>query len=174
MVVQCSPQTQAKEQYLALPIITGLHKTDKITFAPFNFYHANFANRICANNTLLIVGYSFGDLYLNQLLERITLIHGSKTRVILIDYMPQYIHDYNGIVRNISSNGHYTEFVSRMIRHNPLVWAKPITGEEEPPMNFESWDRPIRSKNGTLMMFICGFKNAVTMHGKEIMEFLNS
>ena len=120
------------------------------------------------------MGYSFGDLYLNQLLERITLIHGSKTKVVLIDYMPQYIHDYNGIVRNISSNGHYTEFVSRMIQHNPLVWAKPITGEEEPPMNFESWDRPIRSKNGALMMFICGFKNAVTMHGKEIMEFLNS
>lgn len=172
-VVQCSPQTQAKEQYLASPIITGLHKTDKITFAPFNFYHANFANRICANNALLIVGYSFGDLYLNQLLERITLIHGSKTRVVLIDYMPQYIHDYNGIVRNISSNDNYKEFVSRMIQHNPLVWAKPITGEE-PPMNFESWDRPIRSKNGTLMMFICGFKNAVTMHKKEMMEFLNS
>lgn len=173
-VVQCSPQTQAKEQYLASPIITGLHKTDKITFAPFNFYHANFANRICANNALLIVGYSFGDLYLNQLLERITLIHGSKARVVLIDYMPQYIHDYYGIVRKISSNGHYTEFVSRMIQHNPLVWAKPITGENEPPMKFESWYKPIRSKTGILMMFICGFKNAVTMHGEEIMDFLNS
>ena len=173
-VLQCSPQNQAKEHYLALPIITGLHKTDKITFAPFNFYHANFANKICYNNALLIVGYSFGDLYLNQLLERIILVHGKKARIVLIDCMPEFIRDNNSVVKYISQNGRYTEFVSRMIEHNPLVWAKVVTGEEEPPMYFESWYKPILSKNGCLMMFICGFKKAVTMHKNEIMEFLNS
>lgn len=176
-LIQCLPQNQARESYFPLPIITGLHKTDKITFAPFNFYHANFANKICESNALLIVGYSFSDLYLNRIMQCNKRVHGNSTRVVLIDYMPRYICQYNDIARHIlnSANGEYAEFIERMIEHNPLISIQPPMGEDkEPPMDFVAWDKPIVSKNGTLMMFICGFKNAVTMHGDTIMEFLQS
>jgi hypothetical protein len=171
-----APKNQAKESYLSLPIITGLHKTDKITYAPFNFYHANFVNKICTNHSLLIVGYSFGDLYLNEILKMIYAIHGEKTRIVLITYLPSYIDSYNSLVRNVYDKlgSELAIFISRVIGREFKIFAPKITGDPElnPSMNFKSWNEPILSENGTLMMFICGFKNAVGMSNDMIMQFL--
>lgn len=64
------PRTQSGETYYSSPIVTGLRKTDKLNCIPFDFYHANMTNCIIKNHKLVIAGYSFGDLYCNNLLER--------------------------------------------------------------------------------------------------------
>ena len=41
----------------------------------------------------MIAGYSFGDLYVNQIIERMELIHGNSKRVVLIDWWPLQVSD---------------------------------------------------------------------------------
>ena len=63
---QFPPSNQAKEEYLQPVIVSGSRKTEKITFAPNNVYLSDLARKVIENNRLMIVGYSFGDLYLNE------------------------------------------------------------------------------------------------------------
>ena len=82
---QCPEHTQAHESFYTGPILVGLRKTEKLEYLPYSCYHADLVNKIVANPSLMIVGYSFGDLYVNQLLERHKLVHGKNQRVVLID-----------------------------------------------------------------------------------------
>lgn len=82
---QSDPTNQSGETYHSAPIITGLRKTDKLNCIPFDFYHANLANCITRNHKLVINGYGFGDLYCNQLIERMNFLHGDRKRIVVID-----------------------------------------------------------------------------------------
>lgn len=82
---QSSPANQSGETYKSAPIITGLRKLDKLNCIPFDFYHANLVNCLTRNHKLIICGYSFGDSYCNQLIERMLYMHGSRARIVLID-----------------------------------------------------------------------------------------
>ena len=81
---QWLPMNQVGEGLFYSPIITGLKKTDKICYLPHSYYHAYLAKRIIDNPSLLICGYSFGDLYVNQLLQRHKLIHDQNERVVIV------------------------------------------------------------------------------------------
>ena len=63
------------------PLLIGLNKTEKIQAVPYIFYNAEFTKNIVQNNSLLIVGYSFGDNYLNELLSNFTTIHGKNKKL---------------------------------------------------------------------------------------------
>lgn len=82
---QSNPSAQNNEQYYAGPIITGLRKTDKLDCMPYDFYHGNLYNAIMQSNAMVIVGYSFGDLYVNNLINRMHAIWRGKERIVLID-----------------------------------------------------------------------------------------
>lgn len=71
---QSNPSAQNNEQYYAGPIITGLRKTDKLNCMPYDFYHGNLYNAVMQSNAIVIVGYSFGDLYVNNLINRMHAI----------------------------------------------------------------------------------------------------
>lgn len=58
------------------PIITGLRKTDKLVAYPYSSYYHTLMDSLQKNSRLLIIGYSFGDIHFNHLLDRITRIHG--------------------------------------------------------------------------------------------------
>ena len=60
--------TQLRRYAMFSPIITGMDKTNSITVDPFSVYHSNFINSLIRNDVLLIIGYGFGDNYLNYLL----------------------------------------------------------------------------------------------------------
>lgn len=166
--VQCCPYNQANELYINSPIIIGLRKLDKLSYLPFSVYHANLVNKIIANSSLLIVGYSFGDLYANQLIERHSLIHGSKQRIVLIDKFPQYIETpgqlYRHIKDSISDGAH--QFLHRQLKFRISDDFK-ICG-----LNIENYDSPIFSDDGRFMLLICGYKKAVELHKKIITDFL--
>lgn len=67
---QSNQAAQNNEEYYAGPIITGLRKTEKIICMPYDFYHGNLYKAIGSSNAMVIVGYSFGDLYVNNLINR--------------------------------------------------------------------------------------------------------
>ena len=179
------PSNQAGEQFINAPIITGLLKTDKLNILPFAFYHGHLYNCVMRNNGLLVVGYSFGDLYINQLLERMELIYGDKKRVVLIDYWKLDIEDDviekkgEGDVRSVSVKDWMVQKVwSDEIGKGLGFFLCRMTGETDfksAVRSFKNYDRkgPMVSENGCLMLFIGGFK-AATAYKDEIYRFLNS
>ena len=177
------PSNQAGEQFVNTPIITGLMKTDKLNILPFAFYHSHLYNCVVKSNSLLIVGYSFGDLYINQLLERMELIHGANKRIVLIDYWKLMIDD--DVIDELSDKEKKSKCVRDCMVQKAYGFSNALgtflcrmTGESEfknAVLSFKSFDRtgPMVSKNGCLMLFIGGFK-AATEHKDKIYAFLNS
>lgn len=165
---QWLPMNQVKEGIFYSPIITGLKKTDKICYLPHSFYHAYLAKKIIDNPSLLICGYSFGDLYVNQLLQRHKLIHDKTQKVVIIDRWPDYVNEnclslYRHFMHHISSG--FMEFVQR------------LTGGGVAPLETFKQFRQIadgcwESPNGVLRLHTKGFKSAVENQYTEIMDFL--
>jgi len=80
-------KTQAAEHVFQYPIITGLRKNDKIMIPPFDAYYMHLYQKLRTNKNLLIIGYGFGDLYINALLNQFHSFHGSAGKVICIGYL---------------------------------------------------------------------------------------
>ena len=72
------------EDKLFLPIIAGYSKSQRIMSEPFNLGIAAFMNDCNTCSRLVIVGYSFGDPYINSILKR--FIKFDSTEIIIIDY----------------------------------------------------------------------------------------
>lgn len=150
------------------PIITGLKKTDKICYLPHSIYHAHLAKKMIENPSLLICGYSFGDLYVNQLLQKHKLIHDQNERVVIIDRWPDYVNeDAVSLYRYFmdKSTGGFKEFVMRLIEggNTTLDTFKLFKNLCE-----GCWE----SANGLLRLFTKGVKHAVENNRQQIMEFL--
>lgn len=181
--LKSTKSNQAGEQLYNTPIITGLRKPDKLSCAPFVFYHGHLYEKVNTNRSLLITGYSFGDLYVNEHIMRMHLIHGSKKRVVLIDWW--------GIDRKYTQEELEDGDISSLV-HERMVWhsADPsfnnelamflcrmtgcvTTRDAIDSLTSYSFDSPMVSSNKCLMLFIGGFR-AATNHREEIYSFLNS
>ena len=179
------PSNQAGECYVNTPIITGLMKPDKLNILPFAYYHNHLYNSMMRNNSLLIVGYSFGDLYINQILDRMELIHGQDKRVVLIDYwrLMENEETIDSIEDERNRSWHIRDMMRQKLYDNGInndlaVFLCRMTGMSDcnnALRSFTSYDRtgPMVSENGCLMLFIGGFK-AASHYQKEIYDFLNS
>lgn len=167
---QFPPSNQAKEEYLQPVIVSGSRKTEKMTFAPNNVYLSDLARKVIENNRLMIIGYSFGDLYLNEIMGLGMVAHGDDFKVVIIDKFPSYINSYISWFQHLTHGCNPEEFifVSRLAKDRLFVEI----GQDEHPLIFEDYDRPVVSRNGKLMMCIGGFKDAVVNHKETILEFL--
>lgn len=67
------------------PIVTGLHKPDKLLIEPLASYYVETANQLQRCPRLLVLGYGFGDPHVNAILTRMTRNHGGSRRVALVD-----------------------------------------------------------------------------------------
>ena len=148
------------------PILTGLRKTDKLNCVPFDFYHSNLTNCIIRNRSLLIVGYSFGDLYCNQMIERMVEIHGNKSRVVIIDKWFIKNYDEDSLITYMKEK--ISLEMSNFLKK--VVCVDQITALAK-QLKFNNISNPMRSNNGNLMLLIDGFKKA-TDYKEEIMQFL--
>lgn len=165
------------------PIITGLRKTDKLNVFPFDYFNYYFNRVIQKNSGLLIVGYSFGDTYINEWLEHMIMFHGrDKCRVVLIDYWKVRLpgkgnnkEEWAYIRRDgiRAYNWEYkfsrplTEFLCRITgKYENEQWIDDLC--------IEDIKGPMYSSNGCLMLFTDGFKDAAENHKEEIYTFLNS
>ena len=165
---QFPPSNQAKEEYIKPEIVSGLRKTEKMTFAPNNVYLSDLARKVIENNRLMIIGYSFGDLYLNEILGLGMAAHGDNFKVVIIDKFPSYIDTYTSFFQHLSNNPHMYSFVSRLAKDKLYI----DIGQKEFPLIVEGYDAPVYSRNGNLMMCIGGFKDAVENHGEAIRRHL--
>ena len=165
---QFPPSNQAKEEYLPPVIVSGSRKTEKMTFAPNNVYLSDLTRKVVENNRLMIIGYSFGDLYLNEILGLGMAAHGDDFKVVIIDKFPSYINSYTSWFQHLARNPQGYTFVARIAKDRLFVGV----GQEEFPLIVGEYGSPLVSRNGRLMMCIGGFKDAVVNHKDEIMEFL--
>ncbi len=166
---QWMPSNQVGDSIYYSPIITGLKKTDKICYLPHSVYHAHLVKKIIENPSLLICGYSFGDLYINQLLQRHKLIHGDNQRVVIVEKWPDYVNkDCISLYRYFEdhTSGGFREFVSR-ITEGGLDMLDVFK-------QFKQFDEGCwESSNGALRLYTKGFKYAVDNGREDIMCYLN-
>lgn len=167
---QQNPSNQAKEEYEHPNIVSGLRKTEKMTFVPNNVYLSDLTKKVIENNRLMVIGYSFGDLYLNEILGLGMAAHGDDFRVAIIDKFPQYINSYTSLFQHVAHRCNPQEFtfVSRLAKDRLYIEI----GQTEFPLIVREYGEPVVSNNGKLMMCISGFKDAVVNHKETIMEFL--
>ena len=167
---QQNPSNQAKEEYLQPYIVSGSRKTEKMTFAPNNVYLSDLARKVVENSRLMIIGYSFGDLYLNEILGLGLATHGADFRVVIIDKFPSYINSYPTLFQHIAHrcNPQEYRFISRIAKNRLFIEI----GQNEFPIIVDGYDEPLMSRNGNLMMCISGFKNAVMKHREAIRKHL--
>ena len=167
---QQNPSNQAKEEYVQPYIVSGSRKTEKMTFAPNNVYLSDLTRKIIENKRLMIIGYSFGDLYLNEILGLGMAAHGDDFKVVIIDKYPSYINSYTSLFQHVAHrcNPQAYTFVSRLVKDRLYVEI----GQKEYPIVVEEYGEPMVSRNGKLMMCIGGFKDAVVNHKETILEFL--
>ena len=159
-------QTQAREYFINSPILIGLKKLDKMTYLPSSIYHAELVNKLMKNNGLLIIGYSFNDLYVNQLLQRRVLMRGIEHRMVIIDSFPRYINSIQSLYRYLSDNkGRMLQFLTPFF--NIRIENFTIKG-----INFTSYTDPIYNEDHKCILFICGLKKAVELHSELIFNFL--
>lgn len=169
IISQSAPRTQAKEVYVQPYIISGARKTEKMVVAPYDVYLSDLSRKVLENKRLMIIGYSFGDLYLNEILGLGIAAHGDEFRVVIIDKFPAYIHDYPSFYQKLKYLGMFS-FVSRLSRDQLSIEP----GQKEFPLEVKDYDTPVVSRNGYLMICMTGFKNAITNHWEEINAFLYS
>ena len=166
--LQSDAQSQARESFLNSPILIGLRKLDKMIYMPNSIYHANLVNKLSSNKGLLIVGYSFGDLYVNQLIQRRLIMKGERHRMVIIDYFPEYINSAVRVRRHILDH-----------RTNLYVFLKPFINFNFDDnfnycgLKYSSYYNPIYSEDKRIMLFICGFKKAVESHADLIIKHLS-
>lgn len=170
IAAQSVPSTQAKEKYVQPYIISGARKTEKMIYAPYNVYLSDLTRKVVENNRLMIIGYSFGDLYLNEILGLGIAAHGDDFRVVIIDKYPSYISTYPSYYQHLTHrcNPEIYSFVARLANDRLHIEF----GQNEFPLIVGEYGAPVVSRNGKLMMCIGGFKDAVVNHQYEIIEFL--
>lgn len=66
------------------PIISGLHKLEKLNVQPYANYYAAFARAISESPFLLIVGYGKGDEHINYWIQEFAQIHNQTARIVEI------------------------------------------------------------------------------------------
>lgn len=167
---QLPPSNQAKEEYLQPVIVSGSRKLEKMTFVPNNVYLSDLTRKVVENNRLMIIGYSFGDLYLNEILGLGMASHGDDFRVVIIDKFPSYINSYTSWLQYLihGCNPQEYTFVSRLAKDRLFVEV----GQEKFPLIVGEYGVPMVSRNGGLMMCIGGFKDAVEKHSDAIRNHL--
>lgn len=166
---QSNPSAQNNEEYFAGPIITGLRKTEKLTCMPYDFYHGNLYNAIVSSNAMVIAGYSFGDLYVNNLINRMHTIWRGEERIIVIDRW-----DDNKIRGSKTNLEKYLQTLSKgAIEFLELMSGCTCIGQMMNNFIDPDISHPKYSTNGNLMLITNGMKEASNIRN-DIYSFLKS
>lgn len=160
-----NPSTQAGEDIYAGPIITGLRKTEKILAHPYLSYHYEFQRALRDNYSLLIVGYSCGDDYINAELMRMKQLHGNKRRIVVISYMPN----------DVRKQWHPDPYLRNWPTDNEYYTLAHLMGCEVTSL-LDSYKIPQKdvliSKDGCVHWYFCGFKESIMKYKRKIIKFL--
>lgn len=174
--------SQNGSSFVPSPIVSGLDKLEKTDYLPMSAYRHFLYEKAIKNSSFLIVGYSFGDMYVNNILERLYALHGNKLRVCLIDCwkLDEYIiADYDGerdkgdgYSKRTLENFMLGSLSHELVTFVEFVTKTPTVGGFVSKLNSLVIGSPLMTKDGSLMICYNGFKDAVKNHEKEIKAFL--
>ena len=145
------------------PLITGLQKPDKLTLYPYDQYQAVLRRCVQDSPRLLVVGYSFGDLYLNGILQRISRLHGDSRRVVVVTYFPHKEELW-----------HPDPAVSEWLSEEMLGFLGRAARQSEPLGNSHVFQNPIASKDGHCRIYLRGTEDAFSKNPQDLIGFLLS
>ena len=154
-------KTQAAEHVFQYPIITGLRKNDKIVIPPFDAYYMHLYQRLRENKNILIIGYGFGDLYINALLNQFRSFHGDEGKVVCVGYLSpdEWICSMSDMPFSITMKQTiYTLF-------QDFELSCRFLGTE--------FCDCIDSSDMKSKLYLNGFKSVATSHIKDILHFYN-
>jgi hypothetical protein len=158
---------QSHEEAIIGPLITGLRKPDKLTAHPYDDYQALFRRCIYESPRLLIVGYSFGDLYLNSIMNRMLGLHGPKRRIVIVSWFPGSPDEW-----------HYDPgCLNRMFGWpNTDMWYAFGTAMNcaAPLGKSLSFQDKLISDDGCCRIYLRGTRDAFEKYRDEILDFLMS
>ena len=83
--------SQSGEMIIPSPIITGMYKLENMQHEPFRTYHANLIHSINLNNVCIVIGYGFGDNYINAIIHSFLRRNNTKLIVITWEGMPGFL-----------------------------------------------------------------------------------
>lgn len=140
------------------PIITGLHKPDKLLAEPYRTYAEEFFRALRESERLLVIGYGFGDPHLNYVLRRMTKWHGSKRRVAYIGH-------------NASWPPVHTDFSDNLF--TIACWAEesaPLMSQMSPPLPY----LPATNGQNCFQGWFSGLNHVLQDGQDSLVSFLNS
>jgi len=139
---------QSGHSMIVSNIITGRMKTDKLLWSPFHIYMYGLIRALIENHELIIIGYGFGDYYINSLLFKYLGVHHDK-HVRIITYADP------------------DEFECRVIENGDPFYVSTESTFVRCAMRAESWCKPYnRRKDGRFVskasdaeLYLNGFKD---------------
>lgn len=171
MIVRQMLQGQSAMNMLTRILVfkSSINKTDKLNCLPYDFYHGNLYNAILRSNAMVIVGYSFGDFYVNNLINRMHAIWRGKERIVLIDkWDDSKINGYRRLLEQYMQTLSRSEIEFLEIMSNCTDIGDMIDSFIDTDVK-----SPKYARNGNLLLFTCGMKEASRYRGK-IYNFLES
>lgn len=165
------PFNQCGESFDIDSIVIGLRKTDKVTVIPYNYYHHYLNAAILNNKSLLIVGYSFGDLYINDLIEHMNVLYGNGKRIVVIT-------KWDGCCNEREKERGWNQWDPSRVNEKELLFIKRMMHDDS--LRPQDLDENVQneslyiSKEKDVMLFVNGFKKGVLKYGKEIVDFLEN
>ena len=153
--------TQSSDQIYFSPIITGLRKTDKISIPPYDAYRNHFYQSALENRNLLIIGYGFGDYYINSIINQFRDFHGDQGKIIYISHLSDDSYFMDFMEMPIPSNfkhSIYSTFREKGIDTRFLALRK---------QDF------VDSLAHNSRVYFCGFKKAAHLYFEDIMKMFS-
>jgi hypothetical protein len=157
-------RAQANEDAIIGPIITGLRKPDKLTVEPYREYQEVLSAAMRQSSRLLVIGYSFGDLYLNNILNRLPVLHKEDRRIVFVTFFgdPNLWHPDPRVISNRWINNRMFEFLAQAMH------------SERPLGDSLNYNAVLKSDDGRCRVYLDGTQPALEKHGQEILEFLTN
>lgn len=153
--------TQAGENIFRCNLITGLMKTEKLLWNPMAAYHNRLMNSLIENSRLLLIGYGFGDIYINALLEQYNAMHYNDKQVVMIDYVDYKKETWWDFPphKSFFTPDAKTVFVKRIFQRDDWCHGRPKKDI-------------YYSDDNSVCICICGFKKTIENHMDEILKVI--
>ena len=75
-------------------IITGLDKLNSLMHDPFRCYHSNLIRSMASSDRVVVIGYGFGDFYINAMLHTFLLKPGHRMMLVSPSPIPESFKEY--------------------------------------------------------------------------------
>lgn len=137
--------TQSGHVIFPANIITGRMKTDKLLWAPMQMYMYAFIKALMENEELFIIGYGFGDQYINYLLFQYLQKHGKRTKIHMITKCEEKHYEENILLYGNPFQDRQAIFSQCMMED--IEWCSPFHRQGR-----------YKAKNSNSEIYIDGFK----------------